>query len=118
MSMTNEEVAVRGLIDAFVNAWNAGDGEAFARPFAEDADFTAIHGLRARGRESIARAHSEIFATTYKGTKLSPTVESVRFLRPDVAVADVTMESQNFPFGLRRTLPLVVATKEGGAWSI
>jgi uncharacterized protein (TIGR02246 family) len=118
MNRAHDEAAVRGLVDAFVNAWNAGDGEALARPFAADADFTAIHGLKARGRDMIARGHSEILATIYKGTRLRAAVESIRFLRADVAVADVTMESEHFPFGIRNTLPLIVATKEDGAWSI
>ena len=118
MKTTNDETAIRGLVDAFVNAWNAGDGEACGRPFAEDADFTAIHGLKVHGRETIARGHTEILATIYQGTRLEATVESIRFLRPDVAVADVTTAAHNFPFGLRRTLLLLVATKENDAWSI
>jgi len=118
MTTTNDEAAIRELVNAFVNAWNAGDGEAFGQPFAADADFTAIHGLKARGRKMIARGHTKILATIYKGTRIVAVVESIRFLRPDVAVADVTIDSQNFPFGLRKTLPLLVVTKESGAWSI
>ncbi len=41
MTNTTDEAAVRGLMDAFVNGWNAGDGEACGRPFAMDADSTA-----------------------------------------------------------------------------
>jgi hypothetical protein len=66
----------------------------------------------------IARGHAGILADIYKGTRLQATVESNRFLRSDVAVADVTLEARNFPFGLRKMLPLVVATWETGAWSI
>ena len=118
MTTTHDEAAIRGLVDALVNAWNAGDGEAFARPFAADADFTAIHGLQTRGRGMIARGHTEILATIYKGTRISGTVGSIRFLRPDVAAADITMEAHGFPFGIRKTMLLVIATKENGAWSI
>jgi uncharacterized protein (TIGR02246 family) len=50
----NNEIAIRGLIDTFVEGWNAADGAALARAFTPDADFTAITGLRARGRDLIA----------------------------------------------------------------
>ena len=66
----------------------------------------------------IARGHTEILATIYKGTRIVAVVESIRFLRPDVAVIDVTIDSQNFPFGLRKTLSLLVVRTESGAWSI
>ena len=118
MQNANDEVAVRGLIEAFVSAWNAGDGEGCGRPFAAAADFTAIHGLKARGRDAIAHGHAEILATIYRGTKLSATVESIRFLRPDVAVMDVATTSHGFPFGIRGTMLLVVATRQEGVWSI
>ena len=118
MTNTTDEAAVRGLMDAFVNGWNAGDGEACGRPFAMDADFTAIHGLRAHDRGTIARAHDEILSTVFRGVKIRASVESIRFLRPDVAVAEFTLESDNFPFGVRRSMPVMVATKGKGAWSI
>ena len=118
MGVANDEAVIRSLVDAFVDAWNAGDGEACAQPFAADADFTAITGLKVRGREAIARGHVEILSTMYRGTRIDATVEGIRFLRPDVAVADITMIGRHFPFGLSRTMLLVVATREDGNWSI
>jgi hypothetical protein len=38
------EGIVSGLVAELEKAWNAGDGRAFARPFAEDADFVNIRG--------------------------------------------------------------------------
>jgi uncharacterized protein (TIGR02246 family) len=89
MNATQDELALRSLVDGLVAGWNAHDGTAFARPFADDADFTNVMGLRARGRETIARGHDEIFATLFKDTTLAAKIEQVRFLRPDVAVAEV-----------------------------
>src|SRR5262245_1849550 len=60
MNATQDELAVRNLVDGLVAGWNAHDGAAFARPFATDADFTNVMGLRARGRVTIARGHDEI----------------------------------------------------------
>ena len=119
--MNQDEHAIRGLVAAFVAGWNAGDGNACARPFAENADFTAVTGARARGRDLIARGHAEILSTVFRGTTLSATVNDIAFLRPDVAAADVTFRIAPMPD--RPWLPPysscgLVATKELGAWSI
>lgn len=122
---TQDEKEIGGLVEAFVEGWNAGDGGACARPFAEDADFVAVTGLKAHGRDLIARGHAEILSTVFRGTQLSATVESIRFVRGDVAVADVTMRlryEDGRPFMPGQypgysSAGLVVA-KDGGRWSI
>jgi uncharacterized protein (TIGR02246 family) len=121
MTHTQDEQDIRRLVVAFVDGWNAGDGDACAHPFAQDADFTAVTGARARGRDLIARGHTEILSTVFRGTALSATVNEISFLRPDVAAADVTFRIA--PMADKPWLPPfsscgVVATKEGGAWSI
>jgi uncharacterized protein (TIGR02246 family) len=115
-----DELAIRALVDQFVEGWNAADGPACARPFAENADFTAIHGLRARGRELIGRGHAEILATVFRGTQLTATVNSIDYLRPDVAVADVTMRLKQAgqTWLPKQTSCGIVATKDSGVWSI
>ena len=96
--------AISNLIDVFVAGWNAGDGEACGRPFADEAVFTAITGLRAQGRDLIAGGHTEILSTIYRGTQISATVNSINFLRPDVAAVDVTLQFEGKqPFGLAQT---------------
>lgn len=115
-----DEMAIEGLVQVFVDGWNAGDGTALARPFAVDADFTAITGLKAKGRDVIAKGHNEILATVYRGTVNSGKVETIRFLRPDVAVADVTFRfvGEIRPFGLQQTSCGLLCTKDDGTWSI
>jgi uncharacterized protein (TIGR02246 family) len=116
-----DEIAIEGLIQAFVAGWNTGDGDACARPFAANADFTAVTGARARGRDLIARGHAEILSTVFRGTVLSATLNDILYLRPDVAAADVTFRIAPMPD--KPWLPPysscgLVATKEQGAWSI
>jgi len=115
-----DEMAIEGLVQTFVDGWNAADGTALAQPFTLDADFTAITGLKGKGRELIAKGHNEILATIYRGSVNSGKVESIRFLRPDVAVADVTFRfvGDVRPFGLEQTSCGMVCTKEDRAWSI
>jgi uncharacterized protein (TIGR02246 family) len=121
MIQTRDEQAIRGLVAAFVDGWNAGDGDACARPFTPNADFTAVTGARARGRDLIARGHAEILSTVFRGTVLTAAVNDIVFLRPDVAAADVTFRITPMPD--KPWLPPysscgLVATKENGAWSI
>ena len=121
MTNTQDEQAIRGLVTAFVEGWNAGDGYACARPFSEDADFTAVTGARIKGKDLIGRGHVEILATVFRGTRNTATVNDISFLRPDVAVADVTFRID--PMADKPWLPPyssagLVATKEQDSWSI
>jgi uncharacterized protein (TIGR02246 family) len=122
MPESSDEAAIRALLDQFIEGWNEASGARLARPFARDAEFINIMGLRVRGRDLIARGHDELFETVFFGTRLSGGVESVRFLRPDVAYADGVLNLQNLDGSphnmLDRALPAFIATKENGVWSI
>ena len=115
-----DEMAIEGLVQAFVDGWNRGDGAACAQPFAADADFIAITGLKAKGRDVIAKGHDEILSTIYRGSQTAADIDSIQFLRPDVAVADVTFRfiSDVRPFGFEHTSCGLICAKENGAWSI
>ena len=65
--MDIEQVA-RDIVARLERAWNAGDGDAFAVPFAEDADFVTVRGEFYRTRDDIAAGHQMIFSTIYKGS--------------------------------------------------
>jgi uncharacterized protein (TIGR02246 family) len=115
-----DEMSIEGLVQTLVDGWNAADGTAYARPFAADADFTAITGLRAKGRDVIAKGHNEILSTIFRGSRISAKVERIRFLRPDVAVVDVIFRfvGDVRPFDLEQTSCGLVCTKEDSVWSI
>jgi uncharacterized protein (TIGR02246 family) len=115
-----DEQAIAALVEVFVEGWNTGDGAACARPFAADADFTAVTGVQVRGRDLIARGHTEILATVFKGTRLRPAINRIRFIRPDVALAHVTLSFEIPPagFDVKPTLLGIVATKDSEGWSI
>src|SRR5262245_44531946 len=117
---STDELGIDGLVQNCVDGWNAADGAAYARSFAPDAEFTAIHGLKAKGREVIAKGHNEILSTVFRGSRISAKVESIRFLRTDVAAVDVTFRfiGDLRPFGIEQTSCGLVCTKEGDVWSI
>lgn len=117
---TEDEKAIRANVEQFVRGWNAKSGAEFAKPFAEDADYVVVNGMYLKGRAAIAAAHQRIFDTIYKNDDIAATVEKIRFLRQDVAIAHVFAErfpkadkSQASP--ARLTL---VMFKDGGTWEI
>jgi uncharacterized protein (TIGR02246 family) len=101
--------------------WNAGDGDAFAAPFAADADYVVVDGAYISGRSVIAAGHRHILATVYRGSANCGTVEAIRFLRPDVAVARVRWRLR-FDDGSgpqeAESRCQVVATREPGGWGL
>jgi uncharacterized protein (TIGR02246 family) len=87
----NDEPAISALLQALVDAWGRGDGEAFGALFTEDADYVAFNGYHMKGRRQIAAVHQQLFDTVLKGTRLgggdtTQSVTTLRFLAPDVAL--------------------------------
>ena len=87
--METGDQIVANIVNELERAWNAADGVAFARPFAEDADFVNIRGEHHRTREAIAKGHQAIFNTVYKGSVVRLHVAAVRTLAPAVLLAHV-----------------------------
>ncbi len=85
----DDERAVREAVRQMEAGWNTKSGAAFAKPFAEDADYVVVNGMQIKGRDAIDKGHQRIFDTIYKDSSLALTLKQVRFLRPDVAVAHV-----------------------------
>ena len=81
--------AIVSIVQSVEDGWNRGDGAGFAAPFAEEADYVVVNGMHAKGRKEIGEGHQRIFDTFYKGSRNELRVESVRFIRPDLAVAHV-----------------------------
>ncbi len=83
-----DRTAIESLLARQAEAWAAGDADAFASAALDDVSFTNVMGLYSVGIEPFRAQHAHIFATLYKGSRLSQTVERIAFLRDDVAVVD------------------------------
>jgi uncharacterized protein (TIGR02246 family) len=124
----SDEAQVRAIVAAQVSAWNAGDGKAFSKSFAEDGSFTNIRGDVFYGHQAFEDRHVEIFATFFKGSTLAMSVTKLRFVRPDVAIADITTEVSQVkggPPGIKasadgeiHTRLQEVLVKDGSEWHI
>ena len=119
MQNNKDATAVAGLIATFAAGWNKADGAMLAAAFAEDADFTAVNGLRVHGRDLIGEGHDELLSTIFRGVVLAANVLSVRFLRPDIAVAEADLTyPKGMALGVNRALAQYVAVRSGERWEI
>lgn len=118
---STDEARIRQVGQQIEEGWNAHDGKAFAAPFAPDADYVVVNGMKHKGREAIEKGHTGIFTTIYKDSHNVGIVKSVRFLRPDVAVVHVEWNLE-FRSGGETTkghaMNTMVMTKEGDKWSV
>jgi uncharacterized protein (TIGR02246 family) len=110
------------LFDRMCAAWTAGDAAAYGACFTEDTDYVSYDGTHARGRQAVVDSHDRLFRGVLTGSALVGRVESIRHLRPDVAVLHAT-GSVLMPW--RARLPkrrlsrqTLVAVREDGAWRV
>jgi uncharacterized protein (TIGR02246 family) len=113
----DDEAVIRAIVQSVEDAWNTGSGDGFAAPFAEDADYIIVDGRYIQGRAVIAAGHQGLFESVYRGSHNTFTVESIRFLRPDVALARVVAHLKA-GIGEGEARNTWVLTKEGGTWQV
>ena len=122
------EARIRAIVTAQVAAWNAGDGEAYAKDVAPDVSFTNLFGMVMYGASAFAERHTKILATFYKGTTKHHEIRRIRFVTPDVAIVDIDNEVRGvkrMPAGIAvpadgvvKTQLMEVFVRHGGRWQI
>jgi uncharacterized protein (TIGR02246 family) len=113
-----DEKALQEQNEAFVAAFNQGDVKAVTEAYAPDADFLSAQGQRVKGRSELEKYFAKGFAEN-KGLKLKHSDSTVRFLKPDVAVADGTWEITGRPEGKpARGHYTAILMKREGKWLI
>ncbi len=80
------EDAIRQLVQSYLNARDQNDSEALHNLFVADADQLVSSGEWRRGRDAVVTGTLQSSQRT--GGKRTITVESVRFITEDTAVAD------------------------------
>jgi uncharacterized protein (TIGR02246 family) len=117
-----DEAAIRGIPLQMIDAWNAGDGGAYAAPFSDTADFVAFEGTHVRGRRAIAEFHQRLFDTELAGTRLEGQVKFVRLLKPDIAV--IHARTSTYLAGRAETAPcresmqIFVVVRQDSEWRV
>jgi uncharacterized protein (TIGR02246 family) len=112
-----DEEAVRKAGVAYVEAMNKGDHDALMAMWAADADYIDEAGKRTHGRDAISALFKKSLPEL-KGTRVSGKSHSIKFLRPEVALEDGTLEYAS-PDGAKETNRFaVIWTKTGDKWVI
>ena len=120
-----DEGAVRGLGDAFANAFVQKNAELRASLFAEDGTFVTPQGDFLQGRVAMVKDFGPEAEQAVNGsTQAAFSNYRVRFIKPDVAVVDalLTVHNVNGPDGT--TIPVIpinffyVAARHGDHWLI
>ena len=111
-----DEAAILETLKQMNDGWKSRDGEMFAKPFANDADYVVVNGMHLQGRKAIEEGHRALFARIPEADpKESESVRNevtFRFLRPDVAIVHTV------GFGTVHSIATLVLTKGAQGWQI
>jgi uncharacterized protein (TIGR02246 family) len=111
------DTAVREVVQKYEDARNAADAAAAASLLAADCDQLVSSGEWRRGRETVVRG--AMASSNATGGKRTLTVESVRFLAPDVALADARYDLTGLAGGQERHMwSAFLLVREANGWRI
>lgn len=113
----NEEAAIRAVVSKYVDARERIDPKAVEQLFTADADQLVSSGEWRKGREAVVKG--TMASSNSTGGKRTITVESVRFISSDVAIADGRYELTGLAGGVTRSMwTTFVLKKTGKEWRI
>jgi uncharacterized protein (TIGR02246 family) len=107
----DEEQAIRAVLARFFEGWNAHDADKMVSAYAEDIDHIDVFGEWHKGREAIRDELARLHAGPLSHSEKQYTVEKIRFLKPDIAVIQVSMRGTGGP-----NLATYVMQKQTGGW--
>jgi uncharacterized protein (TIGR02246 family) len=113
----SDEQAVRRSVAAYVDAMNKGDVEGLMASCAPDADFVDEDGKTTRGHDALA-ARFKTLLQDMKGYKITGKVYAVKFLRPEVALVDGSLDFTSSDGTRESNRYAVVWVKSGDRWLI
>jgi uncharacterized protein (TIGR02246 family) len=113
----NDEQGVRKANAAYLEALNKGELTARMAFWTDDADYIDASGKATRGREALTARFKEGLADL-AGTKVAGQINSLKFLRPEVAIVDGTLEFTNADGSKDSNRYAVVWVKSGDRWLI
>lgn len=121
---TADEKAIRQVAKDYETRWNKHDMDAFAELFTDDADWVNVVGMVWRGKPEIMKAHRAFHETNFKDRSVYLDEMTVRFIRPDVAVAIAKWKVDGFTapdgrqFDKGLNVSMLMFTKQNNRWLI
>ena len=111
-----EEDVLQKRAEAFVGTFNKGDARGLASFFTPNADLVDPEGRHTKGRQAIEKLYEKYFAEN-TDAKLTIHIQSVRVVRPDLALEDGLTEVNPSKGGPPSTARYsVVYVKNDGEW--
>src|SRR3954464_12125072 len=108
---SGDEKAVREMVKRYADARDVSDPKAIGALFGDDADQLVSTGEWRRGREELVKG---MLASSARETgKRTLAVETIRFVGPDVAIADARYE-----IGDRKMWSTFIMKRVSGGWRI
>ena len=120
----SDEQAIKAVIAATTNAFSKHDAKAWVKFCAPDAQLVTVRGESMKGIGEIEKGLTTIFQTRARNVTLETLTVTVRFIRPDVALAHVTNQLSGLvsPDGQtlapHQELSIRVLVKDQGSWRI
>jgi uncharacterized protein (TIGR02246 family) len=89
----SDQEEIRAMVMAGQEAWNRHDMKAWAERLTDEADWINIVGMHWRGKAAVLKAHEVIHRKMFHSIEMTITDVAIRAATSDVAVAVVTLES-------------------------
>jgi uncharacterized protein (TIGR02246 family) len=116
-STASDEAAIREVVGKYVDARESIDAKAIEALFTPDADQLVSSGEWRKGLKEVVKG--TVASSQNSRSKRTITVESVRFLSPDVALADGRYEiSGASAADTRKMWTALVLTRSASGWRI
>lgn len=114
---SGDEAAVKAVVARYVDAREKRDAAGIEAVFTKDADQLVSSGEWRKGREAVVRG--TLASSESTGGRRTITVESVRFVSADVALADGRYEINGMAGGQNRHMwSTFVMTRGADGWRI
>jgi uncharacterized protein (TIGR02246 family) len=111
------ERALRDRLDVYAKAYNAHNAAGVADLFTDDATLVDLDGGTVRGKEAIGAQFAAGFAESSSYT-LEPTIDSIRFLTPDVAQVEGLAKFTAANASPTQNRFVLLAVRKDQAWKI
>jgi uncharacterized protein (TIGR02246 family) len=111
-----DDAAVRAVVEAYSAARDKGDGAALTALFTADADQLVSSGEWRRGREAVVTG--SLASSQQTQGKRTFTIETVRAIAANVAIADSRYDIAQIDGTTRRMWASWLLVKDGPAWKI
>ena len=109
-----DDGAIRGLVQRYLDLRDHNDAKSLAAIFTADVDQLVSTGEWRRGRDELVKG---TIASTRNGGTRTLTVETIRYIAPEVAIANARYELAGAA-DTRRMWSTFVLKKEADGWKI